>query len=559
MSDLNQTLQSLYDLYKTGAYVEAENGAREALNKWPDEIDALKLGALTALALNQTVTAHQRIDTAIARAPMMTAEIANIFGRVLNASGEWAAAEEMYEKALKLDPSFDRAQINRLHLLTTSEQPKRVLAVLKEGYDFGTTGDLARGQALTDLGRYDEALITLNAIEDQAYQDRVLFLRVKCFAALGQLKKMDAAFSALSVESQLYPKALNLVVNCFEMRGKRKASLSHIETSAKHPNPPVGLQAIRLLRKLDQGDEANSKLENLLQAHPENSKVLCEAADVARLEGRAGESCEIYIRALTLRPGDFGALSGFTQAAIVAGRFSQAQAALQAALNQAPNSQFLLALLAALLRQTDRDHTYLYDYKNYVRVYDIAPPTGYDTILDFNKALKKKLNKLHTYKKAPINQSLRLGTQTELDLSLIDDPVLSGFFDAVDAPIRDYMKTIGHNPNHPLRRRNRGEYRIQGAWSVKLKGNGHHVNHVHPMGWLSSAYYVDLPKTMTDTNKEGWIKFGEPNLAVNQTAEHYVQPKAGRLVLFPSYMWHGTVPFKGSDTRLTLPFDAVPA
>jgi hypothetical protein len=30
-------------------------------------------------------------------------------------------------------------------------------------------------------------------------------------------------------------------------------------------------------------------------------------------------------------------------------------------------------------------------------------------------------------------------------------------------------------------------------------------------------------------------------------------------VLFPSYMWHGTVPFGGDTTRLTIAFDIVPA
>jgi len=64
--------------------------------------------------------------------------------------------------------------------------------------------------------------------------------------------------------------------------------------------------------------------------------------------------------------------------------------------------------------------------------------------------------------------------------------------------------------------------------------------------------------------KEGWIKFGEPPFSApdaqgkTQGPEHWVEPKAGRLVLFPSYMWHGTVPFSGDDMRLTLPFDVVP-
>jgi hypothetical protein len=36
-----------------------------------------------------------------------------------------------------------------------------------------------------------------------------------------------------------------------------------------------------------------------------------------------------------------------------------------------------------------------------------------------------------------------------------------------------------------------------------------------------------------------------------------VQPRAGRLVLFPSYMWHGTSPIHGPVPRTTIAFDAL--
>ena len=558
MSALHRTLQLLYEHYRSGAYFKAEVGIREALEKWPNDVDVLRLGALTALEINQIVTAHQRIDKAIERAPM-TAEVANIQGRILKASGDWAAAEEAYDVALKLDPKFERAKLNRLNLFTLSEQPKRVLEALDEHTDFGSVGELARAQALTELGRYEEALDVLRELNEPRYQDQLLFLQLKCCSALGRLKEMSDIFSSLSVDSPLYPKALTVVVNAYEMRGQRDESLEQLEKSIKPSNPSVGLQTTRLYKKLDAADRGKAALEALVEKYPANIDVLCEAANAARVDGKADESCDIYTRALKLSPGHYEALTGFAQAAIVAGRLADAQTVLQAALNQTPNNQFLLALVATVMRQSGGPYQRLYDYSRFVRAYDIVPPKGYETVQDFNRALKEKLNELHVYKHAPINQSLRQGTQTELDLSLIDDSILSGFFDAVDAPIRDYVKSIGFDAAHPLRRRNRGNYRVQGAWSVRLQETGHHVNHVHPMGWLSSAYYVDLPKQMSETSKQGWIKFGEPNLDVDQPAEHYVQPKAGRLVLFPSYMWHGTVPFTGPDTRLTLPFDVVPA
>jgi len=42
------------------------------------------------------------------------------------------------------------------------------------------------------------------------------------------------------------------------------------------------------------------------------------------------------------------------------------------------------------------------------------------------------------------------------------------------------------------------------------------------------------------------------------SSQHDVRPAVGTLVLFPSYFWHGTVPFSGAPARLTVAFDAVP-
>jgi hypothetical protein len=41
-------------------------------------------------------------------------------------------------------------------------------------------------------------------------------------------------------------------------------------------------------------------------------------------------------------------------------------------------------------------------------------------------------------------------------------------------------------------------------------------------------------------------------------AELSVRPELGLLVLFPSYFWHGTLPFHSEQPRLTVAFDVVP-
>ena len=93
-----------------------------------------------------------------------------------------------------------------------------------------------------------------------------------------------------------------------------------------------------------------------------------------------------------------------------------------------------------------------------------------------------------------------------------------------------------------------------------MRDQGFHTNHIHPRGWISSVYYVAVPDAVED-GQQGWLKFGEPSFAtpMNDTIRRMVKPAPGRLVLFPSYMWHGTVPFRSDTARTTIAFDAVPA
>ena len=76
------------------------------------------------------------------------------------------------------------------------------------------------------------------------------------------------------------------------------------------------------------------------------------------------------------------------------------------------------------------------------------------------------------------------------------------------------------------------------------------------MGWLSSALYIVLPPDLGGEDNAGWLTLGElqAELGVDLPPRRMVEPKLGRLALFPSWMWHGTRPF-GEGERITVAFD----
>jgi hypothetical protein len=190
----------------------------------------------------------------------------------------------------------------------------------------------------------------------------------------------------------------------------------------------------------------------------------------------------------------------------------------------------------------------------------IDVPPGWNSLADFLTELAAVLRELHGFGTHPVEQSLRFGTQTGTNLLKVDHRAIKAFQVAIDRPIREYLAFIGSGDD-PLRSRNGGDYRIAGMWSVKLQPKGFHMSHVHPMGWISSACYIELPDAIGADSHDGWLNFGKPGVPTIPpvAVEHRIQPREGALALFPSYMWHGTEPWTEGGSRLSIAFDLLPA
>jgi hypothetical protein len=175
------------------------------------------------------------------------------------------------------------------------------------------------------------------------------------------------------------------------------------------------------------------------------------------------------------------------------------------------------------------------------------------------EALATLLRGLHRARAAPLGQSVRGGTQADGILSRPDPEIRrarAAILGAVEAHIRQLPPL---DEAHPFLSAPRGRpTRLAGSWSVRLNGGGHHIGHVHPQGWLSSAFYVALPDAAeAGPAPAGWLALGAPpaDLGVDLPPLRLVEPKPGRLALFPSTMWHATLPFAAGE-RLTIAFDA---
>lgn len=359
-------------------------------------------------------------------------------------------------------------------------------------------------------------------------------------------------------------------------------------------NAELHKQLARLRWQRGAGLEAMRPIEDAIVRHPREMQLRLVAADLFRSAGAAARALELLEGGLELAPGSAAFLTSIGVLLDGMDRVDEALVRLREAHHRAPRSvaaqrnlvpallrsgaarealahcddllarfpldQMLLAQRATALRVLgDPEYRRLHDYERLVRSFTLCPAQPFASIGEFNAAFARELSALHRGVRHPLEQSLRGGSQTEHNLPR-DNPVIAAFFAMLDAPILEYIAKLRDDTSHPVDGRKSSGYRISGSWSVQLQAGGFHIDHVHPRGWLSSAYYVNLPDVSDADSRAGWIKFGEAGVRVAGCGpEHFVRPAAGMLVLFPSYMWHGTVPFAAGGPRLTAAFDVVPA
>jgi tetratricopeptide (TPR) repeat protein len=236
-----------------------------------------------------------------------------------------------------------------------------------------------------------------------------------------------------------------------------------------------------------------------------------------------------------------------------AGRPEAALAAAEPWIANDPG-QLLWPYLAAGWRLTgDERWHWLEGDGRLVGIYDLA-----DRLPDLG-ALAARLRGLHLASHQPLEQSVRGGTQTDGPLFARIEPEIRALRQAVVEAVGAHVAQLPpRQPGHPTLGLERGgAIRFSGSWSVRLAGGGRHANHIHPAGWFSSALYVALPdEAERGASPAGWLTLGEPQAELGLGLEPFrtVEPKPGRLVLFPSTLWHGTVPF-GAGERLTVAFD----
>jgi len=595
-------MRRISGLLQSGQYSAAHSQLESLVTANPDYVEGLRLLAGTKQALGDSPQAESLLRRALGIDPVWAPTLTTLAELLLSA-GRSSEAVPLLQRAVQCSPPSPRAALLLVRYYLDVGRPAAALEIAAPWCSSGKADDdlsALHVAAYAALGRQSEAVanyrrlvalspdnpiashalaVALNSANQPEDAERVVretLCRTRPTAALHHtharslitLERFDEAELALNECVRMEPRlaeAHNSLAQLIWMRtGDIIEATRVLDLALEKYAHDDALWATKaaLLQGAGSSRDAYACLAKRV-ARPQPNPMLLIRAGLAALEFDPATALRLAEQAMRAQPNNPTARKLLCAACLGVGDGAKALAECATLLKATPDDQYLVAMQTTALRLlNDPRYETLCDYHNMVLSQTLETPPGWSDLAGFLTELTSHLNALHNpHGHRLLYQSLRQGTETTQDLSRSEDPVIQALFHAFAAPIARYREHIGQGED-PLRRRNRGASRFNGSWSVRLRSAGYHTSHVHPRGWISSACYIELPDSMRAGHTgEGILSFGAPGMVTSPSldAEFSVRPELGQLVLFPSYFWHGTLPFHSEQPRLTVAFDVVPA
>lgn len=550
----------LLDLLQAGQWTQAEAAARKGLavhpqapmfhhvlgsalasqRRWAEAIDSFKRLAVLAPQSMDThsqlgmlylqLGRHEEAVASYRQAVRLKPDFAELYcnlGIVLGLLGRHAEAADTYAKAVALKPTLAMAHYNR-------------------------------GTALQALGRFDEAAQSYRHV--LALQPDSAEAHSNLGAVLQAHGKLDAAIDSYRAALAIKPDALvhfNLGTACRNQGRLAAAADSFEQALALRPAYPDALNNLGEVQR-DQGriEDAVSSFERALAQAPDTAEASYNLAVLMHDSGHLDQAIA-YFEASRLRDWQQRVLHCLYK--------SERYAAFEVELERllAARESHAAPLLAALSTHhatnfgvTDRCDfcRHPLDFVFHDRIESLASACS--------ELRDRLLIDISSAEIAARNQGrLHNGTQSSGNLFKRPEPSFRALAGLIAAQIDRYRQRHAADESVYMRAFPTSVV-FSSSWYVKMRTGGHLTSHIHETGWLSGVVYLAIPSRARGSD-EGSIEFSTHGDDYPRRHGDFptrtVSPAVGDMVLFPSSLFHRTVPFSAAEERICIAFDIAPS
>ncbi len=354
------------------------------------------------------------------------------------------------------------------------------------------------------------------------------------------------------------------------------------------------------LRELGRLEEAAEAYGRAAAVRPGEAQIHHAHGVTLQALGQPGEAAAAYARVVELTPGSAGGYRNLGLAHHEAGRPEEAATAYRGGLALEPDWPLLHSNLANLLMERGEMAALaaacdawlatqpgeiealslkalalnelgegeaageLLDYDRLVMTVRHEAPEGYADLAAFNRALTGHIAAHPTLKVPPADHPTYHNPQLKITEEILGGPVgpVADCERMARAAIEGYRERVSGGAPHPFIDNWPQRWQLS-SWGTMLEGEGNLVPHIHLEGYVGGVYYPELPEAFGEPGlgEAGWFELGRPpdDLGCRAAPElRTIRPEAGLMILFPSYLYHRTIPFEAPGRRVSVAFDMVP-
>ncbi len=478
------------------------------------------------------------------------------YGLILKSLGKLKEAELSIRKAIEIKPDFADAHSNLGNLLrdvgNLEEAELSIRKAIEIKPDFADAHSNLGG-ILTDLGNLQEAEIsTRKAIQLNPDFADAHFNLGNILRGLNNLQQAEIS--------------------------TRKAIQLNPDLVEAHSN--LG----GILTDLGNLQEAEISTRKAIQLNPDFADAHFNLGIILETIGKIEEAIFHSKKSVELKPEDEKLLISLTHILCSQKNYELALKYLSNKKSDACHSLYLGCLLS-LDREEEFDKKYKELSKNNICNADIGGIAEHANIIYekrytstfCNEAIKyvlidkinegslseKHLNELIEFSKVTQYKErsqglLTNGAQSSGNLFLLDYPFIKAIKMALEDKIKKYKTKFkdseqGFINNWPEK------YELS-AWLINMKTGGFLAPHNHEYGWITGSFYLQVPK-LSKNEDAGSIAFSYQGPRYPHKEKDFkltIQKIENRdICIFPSSLFHHTIPFKSSEERICFVFDLV--